>query len=398
MITILKKLLLAGVILTFMLSLFACKPTPKIPEGYVAEQDNGMMFDYPDFKKYYNYAPTLIVEGDKAYLWYCTNIISAVAGDHVAYREGVRIKNKWYWSEQEIVLYPGNPGEWDCKHICDPSVIKGEFNYNGEVYNYLMSYLGCMTDGNYENAFGFALSKQPQGPWVKVPEISPLIDFYEDYGGTNGKMQWGTGQPSIVSVDKKGKVLVFYTKHTYQDNGWGTMVERWDFSDLNNAKRDFVKYVPATGLYQKDGKTIDSITVADFMYDQYRNCIYVGTDVHPFGNGYPDNITDVSRVARLNLSSSEAVLGDTFQSSKIKWEDLYHISQLDTGRGKNTNLGFYRDPYGWLPEKNRIETCVSAAENHLVSDSWQFFFTLKLFRVEHELKQQKRYLKNSYRY
>lgn len=378
---ILKKLLIVGLCFMTVLSSVSCA---KPPEGFVAEQDNGMMFDYPEFKKYYNYAPTLIIEGDKAHLWYCTNVISAVAGDHVAYREGVKIRGKWYWGEQQIVLYPGEYGEWDCKHICDPSVIKGEFNYKGEVYNYLMSYLGCMTDGNYENAFGFALAKNPQGPWVKAPEISPLIDFYEDYGGQNGKMQWGTGQPSIVSVDKKGKVLVFYTMHTYQDNGWGTMVERWDFSDISNAKRDFSKYLPATGLKQKDGKTTDSITVADFMFDPYRNCIYVGTDVHPFGNGYPSNITDVSRVARLNLTG-EQVLGDTFNGGKIEWDELYQIGPLDTGRGKNTNLGFYRDPYGWLPEQNRIETCVSSAENHMVSDSWQFFFTLKLFRVEHEL-------------
>ena len=95
-------------------------------------------------------------------------------------------------------------------------------------------------------------------------------------------------------------------------------------------------------------------------------------DTHPF-------------IINTDLSTNEKVLGDTFQLSKIKWEDLYHISSADTGRGKNTNLGFYRDPYGWLPEKDKIETCVSAAENHLLSNSWQFFFTLKLFRVEHKL-------------
>ena len=374
-----KKLfsLLCGAISVF--SFVGC--TEKVPEGYFPENETGMMFDSPEFTYFYNYAPSVIVDGNKAHVWYCTNLYSGVAGDHIAYRDGIKVNGKWYWSEQRIVLYPGEKGAWDQKHICDPSIIKGMFGYQGKTYSYLMSYLGCMTDGNYENAFGFAVAETPEGPWIRVPEVSPLIDFYTDYGGEDGKMQWGTGQPSLVSVDKKGKILVFYTMHSYPYE-WGTMVERWDFSDLQNPKKELSTHVKNDGLLQKDGKQ-DYITVADFMYDPYRKEMYVGTDVHPFGNLYPDNLTDTSRVAKTNMLN-DVVIGDSFRDGKVTWTDMFYVTELETGRGKNTSIGFYRDPYGWLPEKGKIETAISSSFAY-PTDNGKLFFTLKLFRVENGL-------------
>ena len=47
------------------------------------------------------------------------------------------------WSDETIVLSPSASGVWDDKHNCDPSVIKGTFEYNDTNYSYLMAYLGC---------------------------------------------------------------------------------------------------------------------------------------------------------------------------------------------------------------------------------------------------------------
>lgn len=369
------------IVLAAAMTLSAAACGVQVPEGYTVETEEGMMFDAEEYLYFYNYAPSVIVEDNKAYVWYCTNLYSAVAGDHIAYRKGEKIRGKWYWSEQSIVLYPGERGEWDHKHICDPSVIKGEFKYQEKTYTYLMSYLGCMTDGNYENAFGFAVAESIDGPWIRVPEVSPLIDFYGEYGGADGQSQWGTGQSSVVSVDKKGKVLIFYTKHSYPYS-WGTVVERWDFSDLEHPEKEFSVHVKNTGLAQKDGNE-DYITAADFMYDPYRQVMYVGTDVHPFGDLYPSNITDTSRVAQTSMAQ-DSVLGDSFRDGNVKWEDMFYVTEADTGRGKNTNLGFYRDPYGWLPAKDKMEVAVSAALASEYND-WRWFFSLKLFRVEKTL-------------
>lgn len=64
-----------------------------------------------------------------------------------------------------------------------------------------MAYLGCVTSDNTSNEVGLAVSKTPAGPWIKLGS-NPFCD-YELNG--NAGFQWGYGQPSLVSVDKKDK-------------------------------------------------------------------------------------------------------------------------------------------------------------------------------------------------
>ena len=77
------------------------------------------------------------------------------------------------------------PETWDRTHTCDPTVIKGEFKYNGETYNYLMAYLGCVPLNCKLNETGLAVAKDYNGPWIKcngmkddgVTPINPIVPY-----------------------------------------------------------------------------------------------------------------------------------------------------------------------------------------------------------------------------
>ena len=101
-----------------------------------------------DIKKHpFVYAVTndiFIDENGNRHVYYCTNRDEGNITDYVGYRTASYTeKGGWDWSEMEIVLGP-TQGTWDQRHTCDPSIVKGEFSYKGEQYNYLMAFLGSI--------------------------------------------------------------------------------------------------------------------------------------------------------------------------------------------------------------------------------------------------------------
>lgn len=124
------------------LGLCACgENTAQVPEGYMTELENGLMFDEAEFAQLYNYCPSILVEGDNAYVWYCSNVTPGIGGDdHIAFRKGVNVNGSWCWGEKQIVAGP-TEGTYYSGNICDPDVIRGEFAYKGETYHYLMECL-----------------------------------------------------------------------------------------------------------------------------------------------------------------------------------------------------------------------------------------------------------------
>lgn len=372
---ILNKIIIMFVCFIFVFSSVSCSK----PKGN-KESENGLLFDEAEFSRIYNYASTVVVEDNVSHIWYCSNRSSSSSGDHVFYRKGVKHKGDWYWGEKQLVLSPGVAGEWDSANVCDPSVIKGDFKYQGETYSWLMAYLGCRTYGNFENSFGFAVANSPEGPWKKVTTkaLAPMYDFYSLYPGGGDNMQlWGTGQPSIVSADKSGKVLVFYTKHF--DPEWGQMAERWDLSNLDNPVCEFSTRLEATGLVQRNSTQEDYITNADFMYDPYRNVLYTGTDVHPFGPDYPNNIPTVGRVAYADLTNDIGeVIGDSIKDG-LYWHEIEQLSEEATNNKRHSNLSFYRDAYGWMVNPNEIEVIYATSQTKDVED-WALIYTWRLYR------------------
>ena len=308
-------------------------PEPVIPPS------NTLQFDNPN-PGIYNYCPSVITEADGTrYIYYCTNKDSYKVIDYVGCRKGTPNADGTYtWSEETLVLSPSADGAWDAHHTCDPSVIKGVFNYNGTEYSYLMAYLGCTSYDNQENKIGLAVANSPMGPFVKVGE-TPLVDFKLD--PSSKVFQWGVGQASLVSMDKAGKVWLFYTRGDKYSTR--TVVRECDFSDLNSPTMKNEVTLSTTGLTNLNGGS-DFMNNADFVYDPETNRFYSASDCHPNPSDEPNYIGSAFRVNYFKGT----------QLNRGSWHTVAQIGTAKTGAARNHNVGLARDEYGHLCNSDYI--------------------------------------------
>jgi hypothetical protein len=289
----------------------------------------------------YNYCPTVIEDADNTrYVYYCTNKDPYQIVDYIGFRTGSFENGKYTWSDETKVLAP-TPGEWDSMHVCDPSVIKGSFMYRGEDYSYLMAYLGCSSTDNQENKIGIAVAKSPEGPFTKVSN-APLVDFSKSSAHTD-IFQWGVGQASLVSIDKKSKVWMFYTRGDI--GGTRTVVRECDFSNLDAPVIGEELTLAVSGLITLDGNP-DILNNADFMYDPENDIFYSASDCHPNPAGEPNYISSHFRLARFS--------GTDF--SNAVWKNITTAGESSTGFARNHNVGLVRNEHGYLPQKSNLAT------------------------------------------
>lgn len=329
--------------------------TPSTDKGAVNFTDE--LFGDDINENFYNYCPSVMIDGRTMHVWYCSNKTSGNVTDYVAYRKGtLHDDGKWTFSEKQLVLSHGEGNEWDARHVCDPSVVKGKFNYDGESYNYLMAYLGCITSDCTKNEVGIALAKSPEGPWVKPANINPIADFFKDYDlsrtqsnaekAENGS--WGYGQPSLVSVDKQGTVLLFYsvgvTKGTY------TVCESWNLSDVNNPVCNNKLMVSNKGITNASGST-DVINNADFAYDPNTGRLYcIKEDFgYPTDNGI-NWIAGSNTVFYTDIGKSTTVGSRLFENYTYSWTMAGKIDSATTGYVRNHNCAIVTDAYGYTTD------------------------------------------------
>lgn len=290
----------------------------------------------------YNYCPSIMQTDDNtAYIYYCTNQMSKNVTDYIGCRKGIKNTDAtWTWEDETIVLSPSKASllspKWDSRHACDPSVIAGRFVYNGEEYSYLMAYLGCRSNDSQDNKIGLAVSKTPDGEFIRVG-ASPFVDF--EYEGSVDIWEWGVGQPSIINIDKQSRIMMFYTRG--DRNGTRTIVEEWDLSNLNSPIRYSSEKLSATGLKNLNGRS-DIMNNADLVYDPSLNRFYAVSDCHPNPTSVPDYISSHFRVTYFDYKQSY---------TGFTWKSLAQIGPTETGFARNHNTGVLRDAYGHLPDK-----------------------------------------------
>ena len=311
-------------------------------------------------ENFYNYCPTALMEGnDTMHIWYCSNQISGNVTDYVAYRKGTLQPNgKWTFSEKVLVLSP-TAGTWDSRHTCDPSVVKGDFEMGGEKYSYLMSYLGCYTSNGCCNEVGIAVAKKPEGPWVKVDSLNPIANFYES--ADFNEKSWGYGQPSVISSDLAGKVLLIYTKGV--TSGTYAYLEEWDFSDLDNAKLLREVALSSKNVVNASGQT-DVINNADFAYDPHLQRLYCIKEDFPYpSDGGTNWITGSNTLLYIDLG--DAGLDAIF--NEPAWNVAGKITSANTGFARNHNMGLLTDAYGRIMNPYKIPVLYTMSD---VSDDY----------------------------
>lgn len=297
----------------------------------------------------YNYCPSVIeLEDGTRYVYYCTNTEAFEVIDHVGCRKAVLSDCYYSYEDEQIVLMP-TADTWDAQHTCDPSVIAGEFSYQGETYSYLMAYLGCVTTNNQENELGLAVAKSPEGPFIKVG-TEPLIHFSKD-DPDSPVFEWGVGQPSLVNMDKKGRVMIFYTRG--DKDGTRIIAEEWDLSDLDSPIQMSSTKLSAAGLENLNGST-DYMNNADFAYDPVRNRFYAVSDTHPNPTTTPNFISSNFRVTYFE--------GTDF--ANVEWKTVEVPGEEETGFPRNHNCGLVRDMYGHLLSDYQLSVYYTMSEQN----------------------------------
>lgn len=338
--------------------------------------------------KKYNYCPAIIYDTDEQgkeimHVWYCMNRDSGVIMDYIGYRLGTKQDNgKWRFTDEEIAIAP-TPNTWDARHTCDPTVVKGEFHLGEETYYYLMAYLGCTTEDYQKNETGLAVAKTPNGPWVKLDNLNPIVPWYDDgnieteeakyqsYKGTSS-IYWGTGMPSLVSIDQSGEVLMFY-----QSTLRGVGIKRIDLSDLNNPVVKYTTSLTYRGVVNSVGGGC-SIRIADFAFDPVNKRFYA-TSVTNEKNPADVTLTRVNSHSMVcyieNVSSMEEV-ATLLQTGNYDWKMLGYIGPNETGWERNHNPGIVKNSYGVIPDKDHIQVIVSTGHNSWATEN---IFTYRLF-------------------
>lgn len=340
-----------------------------------------------DVKKF-NYCPSILTEIDEQgnmviHIWYCTNKDDGVIMDHIGYRSGVQQEDgTWLFSEEQIVIAP-TAGMWDGRHTCDPSVIQGEFSLDGEKYSYLMAYLGCTTEDYQKNETGLAVAKSPEGPWVKVDDLNPIIPWYDDgdeatelekYENMQGgsSIYWGTGMPSLISIDGKGEVLLFYlsTKR-------GIGLRRIDLSNLNEPVESFTVSLSYNGVVNSDGVKCD-LAIADFAYDPLTQRLYVAsvTNEKKPADVTTTRVNSHSMVCYIEGLENMEQVADTLRDGSYQWKTLGYIGPSDTGWNRNHNPGLVRTGGGYIPDSEHIGVVVSTGNHDWPNEN---IFTYRLY-------------------
>lgn len=303
------------------------------------KQNGGIHMTYelfPDGDGMYNYCPSpVLTDGESMTVFFCANTLPGLVIDDIYARKGRLENGCWHFGERFRVLEPSRLG-WDCIHVCDPDVIKGDFRYKGERYEWLMVYLGCDIHYCYHNQIGIAFAKDIEGPYVKY-NGNPIVGYDETF-------HWGAGQASLLSLDGGGKFRMVYsqTVHDYARHIQETHTFWRDF-DLSDADRPVIGeevLLHGGGLSNRDGEGNVPVCNPAIVWDRERDLYYMTREGTPFDRtASPDFIAPYTGISVISR--------EDFERNEGGWMTVYNVDEKDTGFSRNHNAGLPKDAYGW---------------------------------------------------
>ena len=210
---------------------------------------------------------------------------------------------------------------WSVRHTCDPSVIKGSFQYEGRQYA-LALYYTAWNDSQGTNAIGVAFSNDGL-TWR--PHPAPVV---LRQGNTPG---YGAGMSGVAFQPGTGKLL-----HAYLDS---TLVPILRLNETTDGLHFSPVPASATQLAQA-GRQGDDGQGPDIAYNPADGHWYAAIKNHDPAGIY-DGETRVLRSAHPDILGPWEVIG-LFNSSNTGWQQNHN-----PGLGKNGNGSLYIDSLGW---------------------------------------------------
>jgi hypothetical protein len=216
----------------------------------------------------YNYAPSVMVDGGRVRMWWCSQLASAPPpGDDVLYAEGATVAGPF--SGGRAVFGGGGVG-FDARHTCDPSVIRA----GGMYYLY---YTGAPNDHGTGNAIGLATSADGVS-WARANGGRPIVTSSNEVARAN---TYGAGQPSAVYLD--GWFYLLFTDTNGRgavDNGAGQFVLRSKDPAFASGVQPLGEHGFSGGIGR--GRSVVEAFSADWMWIDALDAFAIG---HETGDG-----------------------------------------------------------------------------------------------------------------
>ncbi len=275
-------------------------------------------------------------------MYYCTNAVPAAVRDSIGMRASTLHGGAWTWGEETVVLSPAAQG-WDSVHVCDPDVVKGRFSGANGDFSWALFYLGTDTLDSTHNQIGVAYASSPAGPWVRGGG-NPLVSY------AARDSWWGVGQPTVVSEDEKGRLLLAYTRG--DGDGTRMVARRIDLSNIDAPVVGSERPLTTAGLTEADGSPVILHNGA-LAIDVTRRLAWLVRERHPFDRSTPSFIATRLQIAFLPETALDGHAG--------AWDVFGEIGPLDTGAPRNHNASILKDSFGRLPDPGTLEVYVSTS-------------------------------------
>jgi hypothetical protein len=335
---------------------------------------------------YYNENPSVVrVSENLQYVYYTRNEIKYDSNsDSIAVRKAENVNGKWVYGNYKTILRPSN-NSWDSLSVSSPDVVKGVFNYQGETYNYLMAYTGFNIIGRMNGQIGFAVSKSPDGEFIKVGS-KPIIEFDKTDESISGIKNFkGLQEPSLVSYDKKGKIQLFYSFYGQFHGTYSIEIDAINLDKIIKGGRMLVEtkglldVLEGPQLYNSDW-ALDPYT---YTYVVVRNYGSKSRDFPKVAEGIQILRAPVEVINQINIAQKKEFVwhfynrnyqnitgimtSDDYSDDPTKWNGYQRVY----------NASIVSDEYGWLISPDNIEVLFtsSATSGTLGLEENQYLFS-----------------------
>ena len=294
----------------------------------------------------YNYAPTAIKDDNgEIHIFYVGNKDSRSNVDHIYHRTVKKNSSTGYYYSSENLLLTHSSSGWDSVQACDPTIIKGNFKYNGVSYKYLMVYLGVANHNNSLNEIGLAVSNNLNSQFIRVSTNAPFIKY-------PANSAWGVGQPTAVNLDGNDRVLISYTQGL--TNKTSQYFGIYDLSNLNSPTviKSPVEISTVGSLSYISNADIAIDLVNDKIWmTAHQGKTYEKNSVTGTTNYVPTKSMVMSK--KLNLKSFNS-LTDAVYNALTTSTNPWSSTELSNSSYLIHNTGFIRDGYGYINGTSNI--------------------------------------------
>ncbi len=317
--------------------------------------------------KRFAYAPSIIQKtgSDTLQIFTCHNPANGTYDDAIYQSQVIPQRNGDFRVNTSFSFYAGNrPSDWNA---CDPTTVQGEFRFKDKTYNHAIFY----TAMPYERFRAITSNPPPRNSSeyneVRLLFYSSLRNEIAYYGSffnfprqPDDTLSYGIGQPSVINIDQKGKLLLFYThgRTNSTTSDWHT---RYRILDLANAD------APVVGPEQMlNSNGIIPITNGDYALGPDSKIYVITEDPSKWIEG----IKVASGLRLLSLTANLNDLNTSLQNETWKTEKTFQKS--DTNQSLNHNAGLIRNEFGHITDLSNIGIVFTGGDSNAKPIEWTY--------------------------